>query len=389
MPTTLGSVGHNVFRSANLSSEHFAYKWPVPTKEDFRAYEETNELGIKYANLPDGDAKQALMLELTQCFHGYLMKYLNMIVRGHLPPINSSSGSEAIKFLNLLSPAGRDNKSDQIYGEVCRTLHLAFKQSTTDDIYDSLLMCLMRAVKKYDPRYVEKLLKVCEIIDAKCKGKQRRVGLAPEFCAADISKKTGTDVNSYLRKLVKRGHLKSIADSKKKVIGYRREPKNWPPPPVLFKQGPVGFTYAVQTYFRFYLHEYITRQMHSIESKEGMLQLDHRTFGGHQDGDSPIDQGIPHADGAFTDTDGQNWAADTRLMNLPLDISIMDEEWVKHTDDKLFRNLEKSERYLLYLVYVKEYSVAQIAALMGIDPKAVRTKRDEVMSYLRGHAGVR
>lgn len=377
-----------MFRSANLSNEHFAYRWPVPTKEDFRGYEDTNKLGIQYANLPDGVQKEDLMLELTKCFHGYLMKYLNMIVRGHLPPVNSSAGIEAIKFLNLLSPAGKNNKSDQAYGEICRTLHLAFKQNTTDDIYDSLLMCLMRAVKKYDPNYIEKLKKVCDIIDVKCKGKQRRVGLLPEFTAQDVSKKTGTDVNSYLRKLVKRGHLRSIADSKKKVIGYRRDPKSWPPAPILFKQGPVGFTYAVQTYFRFYLHEYITRQMHSIESKEGMLQLDHRSPGDTSWG-SIGDPGTPHADGAFTDSDGQNWAADTRLLNLPLDISVMDEGWVDHTDDKLFRNLEKAERNLLYLIYVKEYSVAQIAAIMDLDPKTVRAKRDEIMAYLKGHAGIK
>lgn len=375
-----------MFRSANLSCEHFASKWPVPTKDDFRGYEDTNILGIQYATFPDGADKEALMLELTQCFHGYLMKYLNMIVRGHLPPVNSSAGMEAIKFLNLLSPSGKDDKSSSAYGEVCRTLHLAFKQSTTDDIYDSLLMCLMRAIKKYDPLYVQKLKKVCEVIDARCKGKQRRVGTTPEFTALEISGKMETDCNSYLRKLVKRGHLKSIADSKRKVIGYRRDPKNWPPPPVLFKGGPVGFTYAVQTYFRFYLHEYITRQMHSIESKEGMLQLDHRSPGDQSWG-SMGDPGTPHSAGAFTDSDGQSWAADTRLMNLPLDISIMDEEWVKSTDDKLFRKLDKSERNLLYLVYVKEFSVAQIAAIMDVDPKTVRAKRDEIMAYLKGHAG--
>lgn len=374
-----------MFRSANLSRDHFASRWPVPTKEEFRGYEDTNILGIKYATSPDGEDKEEQLLELTRAFHGYIMKYVNMIVRGHLPPTNSSAGMEAIKFLNLLSPAGRDDKSSAAYGEICRTLHLAFKQSTTDDIYDSLLMCLMRAVKKYDPFYVEKLKKVCDAIDVKCKGKPRRVGTTPEFAASDIAEKMGMDISSYLRKLVKRGHLKSIADSKKKVIGYRRNPKEWPPSAVLFKSGPIGFTYAVQTYFRFYLHEYITRQMHSIEAKEGMLQLDHRAVGDQYTGSDP---GIPHADGAFTDADGQSWAADTSLMRLPLDVSTMDESWVNATDDKLFKNLTKSERNILYMIYVKEYSVTQIAGVLGVDAKTVRNKRDEIMNYLKGHAGV-
>jgi hypothetical protein len=371
-----------MFRSANLSSEHFASKWHLPIKEDFYNYEATNVLGIRYANLPDSSEKEALLEEILKCWHGFLIKYLNMIVRGHLPPINSSAGMEAIKFLNLLSSIGKDKKSNAVYGEICRTLHLAFKQSSTDDIYDSLLMCLMRAVKKYDPRYVEKLRNVCEAIDSKCKGKHKKVGTVPEFTAYDIASKVGTDVNSYLRKLVKRGHLHSIADQKKKVIGYRRDAKNWPPSSVLFKNGPVGFTYAVQTYFRFYLHEYITRQMHSIESKEGMLQLDHRSPG-DLSWSTMGDPGTPHSEGAFTDTDGHNWAADTLLMSLPLDVSTMDEDWVASTDDKLFRGLSKTERNILYLIYVKEYSISQIATIIGVDPKAVRSKRDDIMISLK------
>lgn len=373
-----------MFRSANLSSEHFAYRWPVPTKEEFRSYEETNILGIQYANLPDGTTKQEVMLELTQCFHGYLMKYLNMIVRGHLPPIRSSAGMEATKFLNLLSTAGKEEMSSQIYGEICRTLHLAFKQASTDDVYDSLQLCLLRAINKYDPNYVEKLRKVCESIDKKCKGRYCRIGKTPEFTAEDIAKLVGYDSKSYLRKLVARGHLRSISDAKKKVIGYRRVPKNWPPPPVLFKSGPVGFTYAVQTYFRFYLHEHITRQMHSIEAKEGMLQLDHR----HPEDDSwegMADPGMPHSEGAFIDTDGQRWAADMSMVNLSLDVSTMNDDWVRNTDDKLFRNLTIEERNILHMIYVKEYSVAQIAAVLNYDTKTVRNKKDDIMSYLKGH----
>lgn len=375
-----------MFRAANLSSEHFASKWEVPAKEDFHGYEDTNILGIKYATLLDGTEKEELLLELTRCFHGYLMKYLNMVVRGHLPPSGSSAHRESVKFLNLLSSSGE--KSNSAYGEICRTLHLAFKQSTTDDIYDSLLMCLIRAINKYDPYYVDKLKRVCEAINVKCKGKQRRAGTVPEFSGQDVTGKLDMDCNSYLRKLVKRGYLYSIADAKKKVIGYRRDPKNWPPPAALFKSGPVGFTYAIQTYFRFYLHEHITRQMHSIESKEGMLQLDHRSSRSTT-WEGSGDSGIPNADGDFRGSDGTSWSADTRLMRLPLDVSTIDEDWVKNTDDKLFRNLEVSERNLLYLIYVKEFSVSQIASVMDLDPKTVRSKRDEIMNYLRGHAGVK
>jgi hypothetical protein len=50
---------------------------------------EINDLGRRYAELPaemagiSNPAKQELLLELCQCFHPYLMKYLVMICRGH------------------------------------------------------------------------------------------------------------------------------------------------------------------------------------------------------------------------------------------------------------------------------------------------------------------
>lgn len=380
----LGRTRPELFRSANLSSSHPASKWHIATSDTFQNYETVNALGVKYANLPDGIEKEEIMAALLECFHGYLMKYLNMIVRGHLPPIKSAAGQEAAKFLKLLAPKG-NSEGRLVLSNICHTLHLAFKQASTDDIYDSLLMCLMRAVKKYDPFYVEKVKKACEAIDVRCKRKPKRIGTTPEFTTEDIAQDMGISCVGYLRKLVKLGFLHSISDTKKKVIGYRRVPKKWPPPASQFKSGRVGFTYFIPLYFRFYLHEHISEQMRSIESREGMLQLDQR-FIGNDSGTNIADPGIPSSDGAFTDSDGSTWAADVSLINLQLDISSMTEEWVKDTDDRLFRNLEVTERYLLYLLYVKEMKWADIASTMGSDPKTVRSKYEDVMTYLRGRA---
>lgn len=307
-----------------------------------------------------------------------------MIVRGHLPPIKSTAGQESAKFLKLLAPKG-NQEGRLALSNICHTLHLAFKQASTDDIYDSLLMCLMRSVKKYDPFYVDKVKKACEAIYARCKRKQKRPGVTPEFTTEDISQDTNLNCVGYLRKLVKLGYLYSITDSKKKVIGYRRVPKNWPPPDSLFKSGRVGFTYFIPLYFRFYLHEHISEQMRAIESKEGMLQLDQR-FANNDTRTSLSDPGIPSADGAFTDSDGATWAADVSLINLQLDVSSMTEDWVKKTDDRLFRKLEVKERYLLYLLFVKEFKWADIAATLGVDLKTARYKYDDIITYLQGRA---
>ena len=58
------------------------------TESAIKPLPEITDLGRRYAELPSESAeKEALLLELCQCFHPYLMKYLVMICRGHVPVI--------------------------------------------------------------------------------------------------------------------------------------------------------------------------------------------------------------------------------------------------------------------------------------------------------------
>jgi hypothetical protein len=65
---------------------------------------EINDLGRRYAELPaemagiSNPAKQELLLELCQCFHPYLMKYLVMICRGHVPILGI--GPKVVEAIN-------------------------------------------------------------------------------------------------------------------------------------------------------------------------------------------------------------------------------------------------------------------------------------------------
>jgi len=36
---------------------------------------------------------------------------------------------------------------------------------TTDDIYDAMVMCFLRACRRYDPLYTDKVRQVCEVLD--------------------------------------------------------------------------------------------------------------------------------------------------------------------------------------------------------------------------------
>jgi len=106
--------------------------------------------------------------------------------------------------------------------------------------------------------------------------------------------------------LVRRGHLETVAGDDGKVAFYRRAV--WPPARKLFTSGPVGITYYLQTWFRYYLQQWIDSSMRELESKEGVYSLDFRVQAGEEgDGEkSPGggDLAVPHWDGEFVDAAG-------------------------------------------------------------------------------------
>jgi hypothetical protein len=59
---------------------HYASTWGTD-ESVIKPLEEVTEMGCRYAETKDS----TILLELCKCFHPYLMKYLVMIVRGHMP----------------------------------------------------------------------------------------------------------------------------------------------------------------------------------------------------------------------------------------------------------------------------------------------------------------
>jgi len=120
-----------------------------------------------------------------------------------------------------------------------------------------------------------------------------------------------------------KGYLVAILDRQRKVSGYRLS-KTWPPPPSFFESGPIGFVYFGPRWFQFYVIEYMEKVMAQIETKEGMLQLNHLGHSGPEAvvgriSASPSDfqhssDAIPHTYGNFVDQNGRTWSADTDLM---------------------------------------------------------------------------
>ena len=197
-------------KPVTLPSTHYAANWKL--EGVVKSLPELDDLGRRYAELPaekDGisnPAKQDLLLELCQCFHPYLMKYLVMICRGHVPLVGVGRercciSKDVVPFLMYFLPKGKDlNRVSASI--VARHFHLAFKGMETEEVYDILMEQLVRAVNQYDPFYTEKVKKVVEVIN---NGLSKRA----QFTVADVNVYLDADCSRYLRLLCRRGLFSS------------------------------------------------------------------------------------------------------------------------------------------------------------------------------------
>jgi hypothetical protein len=144
-------------KPVTLPDNHYASGWK--TEGSLRPVAEVNELGRKYALTRDQDT----LLEICRCFHPYLMKYLVMICRGHLP-VNgvgrkaSHVNSDSRQFIRYFLPKGAPINKQTMLTAVLH-FHLAFKGMEVDEVYDVLMEQLVAAVNGYDPDYKSKIRK--------------------------------------------------------------------------------------------------------------------------------------------------------------------------------------------------------------------------------------
>jgi hypothetical protein len=369
------------YRSYNLSDKHFAYSWPTSPEEAVKNDRgEVNQLAIDFANLPDGPQKEEVFLRLVKCFHGYLMKYTYMVVGGMMPAMGTPAGKESAAFLRTRIGKGTPINQHTLLA-TCRSLHLAFKQQTMDDVYDTMVYCFLRACRKYDPYYSAKVKEVYDAVNDCLKQ-------SDPFVVADITEKVVFNAGNSVRWLASKGILKKVLDTKGRLVGYIRG-TGWPADPKIFESGPVGFTYFVAQQFRYYLNDHVKRQMFGIESEEHILQLDNLTGSYEHGGVAVEDPGLPHAFGNFTDHNGYSWAADTQLINSQFDVSAMNNDWVRESTDRLFKALTPKERLVLKMVFVDGATWVDIAAIMDCSANTVKINFDQIMFYLRNHVQVK
>lgn len=364
--------------NAHLPRHHYAAKW-VADKE-LKTPEEVTDLGLLYVSLPEGPEKEKVLLELLQCFHGYTSKYLSMILRGHVPYYGGQVNKDAKIFLHRFLPRG-STINKQTLLNACRHLHLAFKGCEAGEVYDVLVVCLLRAIQKWDPKYSEKVQEVIAVIDTKLKH-------LPQFTAYQLNSQLQFNGSSIARMLVSRGFLAKVPGEKPGEPGqFQLCADAWPPPTTLYG-GVVGLTYFVSSWFRYYLQQYITSQMSQLESTEDILQLEHRHTRAHNEKGSPqnSEMGIPTSGGHFSSCTGQ-WLADVCLMEQEMDLVQLNLAWVESTTNPLFASLTVQERYLFYLVYARELTWKDVASTLGLPLKQVKTMYVTVLDRLRVLSG--
>src|SRR5579872_26482 len=88
----------------DLPPWHYAHTWPV--HHTHKTPKEITEIGTQYIRAKGGPGSEELALELLRAFHPYIAKYVDMIVRGHLPRYGGVVNEDAQKLLTFLMPKG-------------------------------------------------------------------------------------------------------------------------------------------------------------------------------------------------------------------------------------------------------------------------------------------
>ena len=368
-------------RSITLPADHYAAKWDTHVHYTPVAL---TEMGKKFARLPEGEDKQQRLLELCQAFHGYLTKYMGMVVQGHLPFRAGEVNPDTRLLLQCFIPGRPVNKVS--LGQACRTLHLAFKGMDTGEVYDSLMFCLIKAIGRYDPDYHNKVQRVAKTIDKEFHAK-RCINIEELSETIDDPQYAVDDCTRFLRLLSKHGFLAPVTEGTKQVVAYRRTTE-WPPPGAFFQSGSMGVSYFVTKWFRYFLVDWIKGRMGEIEAKEDILQLDHRVVSDFllpdNRGEFQRDPAVPHAFGDLTSArTGRSIAADMTLTKMPIDVSALTLDWVNQTSDGLFGDLSRGDRHLLFCIFSREMDWADIAITFNVPIRDIKRRYLDILDGLR------
>jgi len=330
----------------------------------------------------DSPEREAILLRILQAFHSYLLKYTDMIQRGHLPNFKGHVSSDTAYFLRQFLRPGEEPVRSTLQA-ACRTLHLAFPRQSFDEVYNILTGLMIKVVNTYDPHYTDKVKLVVEAIDRLAD---------PDAVITGPELNLPFEPKRFLRWMARNELLETIRDpedKRGKIIGFRIAA--WPPKKKLLNSKPIGLAYHIQRWFsNHYLKGYITTKMKEVEVKDGMMQLEHRKTVHnlmHGEKSSLRDCAMPYTANYGPSADskntmlykGQQYSADTELWQGDLDLGKMSLRWVANTKDPLFARLSRYERQILYLYFSQEQSWKDIARACR---RGIKTVQDDYLKIL-------
>ena len=247
---------------------------------------------------------------------------------------------------------------------------------------DVVLMAqLIRAIAKYDPAYTEKVKLVVEAINEK-------LSQCEQLCLADVGRHVDFDCHRYIRLLCRRGYLTSAMGENRRISGYVRS-KIWPPPPEFFEAGAIGLAYFLQTWFRYYLQQWIESSMSQVETHEGVYSWDYsrndlirqRLRGTNTDGG--FVRGEDAEEVISTDHLDEIGGFDNTMVDKPLDLSGMTLDWVNATEDPIFKDLSRSDRLFLYMHFVRDMNLSMIAGFLQCGTRHARQRLNLILNKIR------
>jgi hypothetical protein len=77
------------------------------------------------------------------------------------------------------------------------------------EVYDILVLCLLKAINRWDPYYVDKVRQVVEIINGSNLLRYK------QFSAFQISSECAFDATGVCRVLARRGYLEKVFDTRR------------------------------------------------------------------------------------------------------------------------------------------------------------------------------
>ena len=300
------------------------------------------------------------LLQLCRWLHPYLSNYMVLICRGHVPRWNGMN-SDSAKFLAYFLPKG--GRLDMETAQwIARSLHLAFKGMDSGEVYDILMQQFLVAAAKYDPDYTAKVKRMVECIEnhTQLAGSETIVHDRSKYKTIrviDANRHLEFDCDRHLRFLARRSFLSPVKGKDGKISGWLRS-EIWPPVPEFFQIRPIGFAHFIQTWFRYYVQQWIEKRQSELETRDGVYSYGLRG--------EKVPEGnrlrAGNIDGTFLREESEEMVqsrssrsrpastrslADTQPADQDLDVGKLNIEWVDHTEDPLFRDLSRNERYLL------------------------------------------